>query len=57
MVSAEFTGIVKVSPIELFCVSFTVTRMVTGPAWVGVPLNTPAGLSDSHTGRFVADQV
>ena len=57
MVSAEFTGSVKVSPVELFCVSFTVTRTVTGPDCVGVPLNTPAGLSDSHKGRLVADQV
>src|ERR1700757_2982965 len=57
MVNALCTRMVKFWLMLWLWVSVKVMRVVTGVGCGGVPLKTPLGLSDSHTGRPAAVQV
>ncbi len=57
MVSAAFTGSVKLCVRVLVCESVTVTLKVTGPAVGGVPVKSPDELSVNQAGALVAAQL
>jgi hypothetical protein len=57
IVSAAFTGRVKVPAFELLSESVTVTEMDAAPESGGVPVRKPLAVSVSQLGKEVAVQV